>query len=138
VIEDEKQESTSTGGRRLWEESREDPTQEIKEGEDTMNELPVEKLEVIEELNNGRGYKFDMFRIYQDPESKRLFWVQDSGCSCPTPFEGVRSTADMDGEITSHNFSAFERALDSFWDDLSQKMQIETMVKKILNENTPQ
>ena len=32
-------------------------------------------------------YSFDMFVVWTD--GKDLFYAQDSGCSCPSPFEGV-------------------------------------------------
>ena len=41
------------------------------------------------------SYSFDMFVVWTDGES--LFYAQDSGCSCPSPFEDVepvRATKD--------------------------------------------
>lgn len=39
-------------------------------------------------------YQFDMTAAWVDA-SGRYFWADDSGCSCPAPFEDVRSLGDL-------------------------------------------
>ena len=41
-------------------------------------------------------YQFDLLVVWQDNESKKLYCAEDSGCSCPTPFEEVHRLSDME------------------------------------------
>ncbi len=34
-------------------------------------------------------YSFDMAVVWYSKDAKKFYWGQDSGCSCPSPFEGV-------------------------------------------------
>ncbi len=45
-------------------------------------------LEVVFEKEAGRDYDFDMFVVWRDPDTGQLYWGEDAGCSCPSPFEG--------------------------------------------------
>ena len=63
------------------------------------------------------GYEFDTFAIWTDPATGEYLWADDSGCSCPTPFEDVeckRGTArdvmiDLDAWIDA-DYSQGQRA----------------------------
>lgn len=33
------------------------------------------------------SYQFNMTRVYVEDSTGRLFYAEDSGCSCPSPFE---------------------------------------------------
>lgn len=43
-------------------------------------------LKVVGVIDTGGSYEFDMTVVLKD-EDDNLFYVQDAGCSCPTPFE---------------------------------------------------
>lgn len=46
-------------------------------------------LEIVAELNDPFScYDFDTVLALRD-QNGRIFWCQDSGCSCPVPFEDV-------------------------------------------------
>ena len=51
-------------------------------------------LRILESVDEGGDWEFDLFVIWEDTDPKREFgmayWGEDSGCSCPTPFESVR------------------------------------------------
>lgn len=53
-------------------------------------------LEIVVSEDAADSYEFDIFLVVRHLETGRLFWAQDSGCSCPTPFEG-------------HDFSSVDR-----------------------------
>lgn len=36
------------------------------------------------------SYQFDMTRVYQHKTTGELFYAEDSGCSCPCPFEDTQ------------------------------------------------
>lgn len=57
-------------------------------------------------------YSFDMFVIWRDVETGALFYGQDSGCSCPTPFEYVGR--DELAELTSDTLGEFFEAVDAW------------------------
>lgn len=63
-------------------------------------------LEVIKSFDTGGGYEFDMFVIWKHKDN-RLFYAEDSGCSCPTPFQVFNSFEDLN-EINKQSFSSFE------------------------------
>lgn len=46
-------------------------------------------LTTVGEIEAGGGYDFDTFVIFRDNGTGRLWWAEDAGCSCPTPFEDV-------------------------------------------------
>jgi len=41
------------------------------------------------------AYQFDMVVVWEDLETKEVYWGHDSGCSCPSPFEKVRGLSDL-------------------------------------------
>lgn len=44
----------------------------------------------IAEVQWGEAsYDFDLTRVYRHRETGELFYAQDSGCSCPSPFENT-------------------------------------------------
>lgn len=97
-----------------------------------MENKKVDELEIIGELNeNGLSYEFNTLRVYADQKEKRYYWATDSGCSCPCPFESVRSTAHMT-EIKLHEFLSFERVVDDFPADLSERTKLKDIVRRLL------
>lgn len=52
-------------------------------------------LNVIEMHERNISYEFDMVVLWEDVKTKKRYWAQDSGCSCPFPFENFHSVADM-------------------------------------------
>lgn len=54
-------------------------------------------LELIGTIEwDEESYQFNMTAIWRDAEdSNVLFWASDAGCSCPSPFEGLKSRDDL-------------------------------------------
>lgn len=46
------------------------------------------------------AYQFDLTAVWRDAEGK-LYWGDDSGCSCPSPFEEVNAL----GKLTTGTWS---------------------------------
>lgn len=45
-------------------------------------------LELVGEVQWGEAcYDFDLTAVWRDPLSGQLYYADDSGCSCPAPFE---------------------------------------------------
>ena len=71
-------------------------------------------LTTVGEIDAGGGYDFDTFVLWRDNGTGRLWWAEDSGCSCPTPFEDV-SFADGMHEI--HTAAELHAALQKWCED---------------------
>ena len=53
-------------------------------------------LETVGEIEfSDENYQFDLLVVWQRKEDGAFFYGTDSGCSCPTPFEGVRSVEEL-------------------------------------------
>jgi hypothetical protein len=58
-------------------------------------------LEIVGECDWSSGsYEFDLAVIWRDKDGQ-LYYAEDSGCSCPSPFEGIRSIDDLE-KVTAH------------------------------------
>lgn len=57
-------------------------------------------LELLATAEADLSYEFDYVCLWRDLASGRYFMAKDSGCSCPTPFEDVRSVSDLT-EVTT-------------------------------------
>ena len=44
-------------------------------------------LSVVGEADAGGGYDFDKFVVWRRNYDGAILWAEDSGCSCPSPFE---------------------------------------------------
>lgn len=55
-------------------------------------------VKLIDEFDLSDGcYQFDYVTVWQSIEDSRTFYIgTDSGCSCPSPFEGVSSVQDLE------------------------------------------
>jgi hypothetical protein len=66
-------------------------------------------LTPVGEIEWGSGhYEFDLTVVWQH-EDGTFYWAEDSGCSCPTPFEEFTKVADLN-PLTS--LSEFANHLD--------------------------
>ena len=53
-------------------------------------------LEPVGEVEFSDGfYQFDLLAAWRHKESGRLYYAEDSGCSCPSPFEGFGSVEEL-------------------------------------------
>jgi hypothetical protein len=66
-------------------------------------------LEVVGVIERSDGdYQFDMVAVWR--ESRGRYWIgQDSGCSCPSPFEDIYDINQLDGP---HNKAGLRKRLD--------------------------
>lgn len=53
-------------------------------------------LKILKTIHlSEEAYQFDMVVVWEDLETKEVYWGHDSGCSCPSPFENVRGLSDL-------------------------------------------
>ena len=68
-------------------------------------------LRVIGEVEFSSGcYEFDTFVLWQDVETADFFCAQDSGCSCPMPFESFNRSNITKVEKLQHLIDLLEDA----------------------------
>jgi hypothetical protein len=69
-------------------------------------------LAVVEDTEEpGLSYEFHNVVLWRDTVTGKLWWAEDSGCSCPSPFEDVRSLSDLqDYEKTKDEYEARKKA----------------------------
>ena len=90
-------------------------------------------LDTIED--DSLSYEFDMLVVWQEIESDRLYWARDSGCSCPSPFEGCNAVSDLN-YIHDGTIEAFEAAVNALgYGSLTEKGDLIRKVKTALAEN---
>ena len=86
-------------------------------------------------------YSFDLFFVFRDDASGRIFYGRDSGCSCPAPFENDTWNGPDDNtfdEVTKQTYDSF---INEMWNDFykghsslqDEKREIENKVKELLN-----
>lgn len=69
-------------------------------------------LEIVGSIEDDEPWQFDMFVVWKRLSDGRILVGTDSGCSCPSPFEGegVSDLTDI------QDFAQFERVLQAYLD----------------------
>lgn len=86
-----------------------------------------ERVDVLDEPN--LSYEFNTFLVLKHTASGRVFYAQDSGCSCPTPFEDYYFRVDGESvdtnldEVTQTSWLPFERAVENFPVSMSERQE---------------
>lgn len=76
-------------------------------------EAGFELLAEVEDRDVG-SYEFDFAILLRDRETGKLYAAHDSGCSCPTPFEDVRTLGDLIEIRSVADVMGFIRGLEYF------------------------
>lgn len=74
-------------------------------------------LEVVGEVEfSDMNYQFDTTVVWRDVETGDLYYADDSGCSCPCPFEGHNretiTKIGTSGDLMEHLKSRLEECYD--------------------------
>jgi hypothetical protein len=78
-------------------------------------ECGLEQVATLDE--DGLSYEYNTLLVVRDVATGRVFYAQDSGCSCPTPFEDYHFRGSDDtnlDEVTAGNFEGFQRSVEGF------------------------
>lgn len=51
--------------------------------------------ELIADLWGGEQYEWDLLEVWRRKSDGRLFYYADGGCSCNSPYDGVRGWDDL-------------------------------------------
>ena len=82
-------------------------------GETITNYPEAFGVELVANLRDPEAcYGFDDVRVWRVLADGSLRWGQDSGCSCPTPFEDVRG---LDGLSVLDDFHKFMDEVNDCW-----------------------
>lgn len=102
-------------------------------------------LVLVDSLDRpNMSYEYETLIVLQHIDSGRIFYAQDSGCSCPVPFEDFYLNRPDDTnliEVNAINFSSFESDIKSFGNTYSdcgiplhEREAIVDKVKKLLKK----
>lgn len=64
--------------------------------------------ELIGAIDVAGAWEYAIFLVLKDKSTGKLYYGQESGCSCPIPFEGYNSVTEL-REIT--DYAAFAREI---------------------------
>lgn len=53
-------------------------------------------LEQVYNCDYGASYEFDMFTMWKHKPTGDIYMAADSGCSCPSPYEGFHGLKDLE------------------------------------------
>lgn len=87
---------------------------------------------------DGLDYEFNTFLVVEETQSKRLFYCQSSGCSCPTPFEEFHFSNGDDNdlnEVKRETLDSFINEVNNFPVDIDERQKLIATVKNHLKEN---
>jgi len=96
-------------------------------------------LVLVDELNEPLDYAFNILAVWQHPESKRVFYAKDSGCSCPIPFEMYHFNSPDEtnlDEITKINCYGFSTSVEQFPATMEERQNILKKVRNVLAESS--
>jgi len=90
-------------------------------------------LVTVGEADKADSYEFDIIALWHDGVD--FLWAEDSGCSCPSPFENF---TDLDALTRGSKFAACEAVLQWGKDDYRDgKDQATRLIETILNFTPP-
>ena len=69
-------------------------------------------LQTVGEISfDDDSYQFDMGVVWWHPEQRRFYYAEDSGCSCPSPFEDFTTIESLGEPLDLGGLTAKLRAL---------------------------
>lgn len=99
-------------------------------GQDVYSKPEDHGLEVIGAVDwDQDSYGFDFTVIWRDKETGVLYYADDSGCSCPSPFEDFNSKDELT-ETTPQELQLYLHKRNT---DGKQDMDIANLMGRILN-----
>jgi len=106
---------------------------------DTSDQVNDAGLVQVGELDEeGLSYEYHTLLVVQHVESKRVFYAEDSGCSCPTPFEDYHFHSPDETNMTEvtqgDSFISFERDVTNFPAPEKYRQELIDKVKKLVNK----
>lgn len=90
-------------------------------------------LKELYNIDHADCYEFDTLMIWQH-EDGTLYYAQDSGCSCPTPFEEYKDLKDLN-VITNDTFYNFKECLKNHRGvDMAEFLEVSAEIEKLLKK----
>jgi len=85
-------------------------------------------LTPVAEIQDGTlSYEFDILAVWKEDATGFLYYAQDNGCSCPSPFEDMRSLESLNKVVTQEDWNRFERAAREWNRDYRDKNKSESL-----------
>ena len=95
---------------------------------DPFNQPEKFGLTIVHQVDDPDAcYSFDMIVLWRHDETGSLYWAQDSGCSCPSPFEDFTSLDALE-LLTDDTWAKFEAAVNGWcaseWQGAKDEVQV--------------
>lgn len=93
-------------------------------------------LELIDSLDEAdMSYEYHTLIVLRHIETGRIYWAEDSGCSCPCPFEDYHfSGFDTNlTALTEQSWDAFEKQVGSFPAPMYERIELLDKVRPLLH-----
>lgn len=97
-------------------------------------------LEVVAEVELSEPcYSFDIAMVWWHFETDAFYAAQDSGCSCPSPFEACTELGDLTGPLTRHEAADWLKDFirvddeDSRWNVADDPNKVVAGIEKVMN-----
>lgn len=92
-------------------------------------------LSIVREIDDPEAsYSFDMIVVWKHDDG-RIFWADDSGCSCPSPFESHTNLESLN-LLTDDSWKDFESTVSRWlkvdWRDDTHEPQKQALRTEIL------
>ena len=88
-------------------------------------------LEIVAELSKDISYQFDQLVVLRNKKTNKHYIMQDSGCSCPIPFEDM--TIETLEELGIKNIDSLPNRVNDWNETYSKVSLLEclTFIKKV-------
>jgi hypothetical protein len=91
---------------------------------------------IVGDVDTLGSYEFNMIAVFQRLDDGALFWGEDSGCSCFSPFEDAKSVGDLTRIDDPAVFATDARKWlrESYGTDADDRDGVEKLIRKVRDE----
>lgn len=92
--------------------------------------------EILGDVDTIGGYEFNMLAVFRRKDDGALFWGEDAGCSCYSPFEGDEPFEMLTRITDPASFAADARKWlrESYRTSAADRDGIERLIRKVRSE----
>lgn len=97
-------------------------------------------LEVVAEVDLSEpDYSFDIAMVWWHAQTDKFYAAQDSGCSCPSPFEDFNSLDKLTGPLTRHEAADWLKGwmppegVEEYWRYAEDPDKLVAGIEKVMN-----
>lgn len=91
---------------------------------------------IVGDVDMGSGYDFNMIAVFERLDDGTLFWGDDAGCSCFSPFEDAKHIEDLKriDDPAAFALAARNWLRDQYRPALEARDGVEKLIRKVRAE----